>query len=208
MQEMDHDARAERSRTSKGELTRRAVLDAAIARFGREGFRATSVADIAREARVGGTVPYAYFPSKEALFLAAVDEDAAGVISEGLSTLEEVHSIREWPQTVIFTLLEALERHPLARRLLAGLEPEVTMRVLDVPALSELRKATAEQLRLDQEAGVVRRDIDPVSMANGLVAVMLSLLMSIVQLGPAAVAAYGDDVAGLIAAAIELPGRG
>ena len=30
---------------------------------------------------------YAYFPNKEALFLAAVDEDAAGVIHEGLATV-------------------------------------------------------------------------------------------------------------------------
>ncbi len=72
---------------SKGEQTRQAILDAAIARFGREGFRATSVADIARDAGVGGTVAYAYFPNKEALFLAAIDEDAAGVISEGLTSV-------------------------------------------------------------------------------------------------------------------------
>jgi len=69
---------------SKGAQTRRAILSSAIARFGREGYRATSVADIARDAAVGGSVAYAYFPNKEALFLAAVDEDAAGVIDEGL----------------------------------------------------------------------------------------------------------------------------
>ncbi len=63
---------------TKGAQTRQAILDAAIARFGRDGFRATSVADIARDATVGGTVAYAYFPNKEALFLAAIDEDAAG----------------------------------------------------------------------------------------------------------------------------------
>ena len=34
--------------------------------------------------------------------------------------------------------------HPLARRLPAGLEPEVTVRVLDIPALTELRKACTE----------------------------------------------------------------
>src|SRR3954468_18237529 len=69
---------------SKGEQTRQAILTAAIYRFGRDGYRATSVADIARDAGVGGTVAYAYFPSKEALFLAAIDEDAAAVIQEGL----------------------------------------------------------------------------------------------------------------------------
>ena len=49
---------------TKGELTRDAILRAAIARFGREGYRATSVADIARDAGVGGTVAYAYWAKK------------------------------------------------------------------------------------------------------------------------------------------------
>src|SRR3954468_24086662 len=110
---------------SKGQQTRQAILRAAIARFGRDGYRATSVADIARDASVGGTVAYAYFPSKEALFLAAVDEDAAGGVQEGLSTIDDA-GIDDWRETLIFTLLGAVEHHPLARRLLAGLEPDVT----------------------------------------------------------------------------------
>ena len=68
---------ADQGASSKGAQTRQHILAAAIARFGRDGFRSTSVADIARDAGVGGTVAYAYFPNKEALFLAAVDEDAA-----------------------------------------------------------------------------------------------------------------------------------
>src|SRR5258708_34803790 len=124
---------------TKGERTRQAVIDAAIARFGRDGYRSTSVADIARDASVGGTVTYAYFPSKEALFLAAVDEDAARVIHEGVSSvIDDPAAVPDWRQTLIFTLVEAVEHHPLARRLLAGHEPEVTDRVLEIPALTEL----------------------------------------------------------------------
>src|SRR3954452_7939296 len=114
---------------SRGERTRQAILDAAIVRFGRDGYRASSVADIARDAGVGGTVAYAYFPSKEALFLAALDEDAAAVISEGLSTILVHADVTDWRQSLIFTLVGAVDHHPLARRLLAGLEPDVTDRV-------------------------------------------------------------------------------
>jgi AcrR family transcriptional regulator len=191
----------EQSNETKGAQTRRAVLDAAIARFGRDGYRSTSVADIARDASVGGTVAYAYFPSKEALFLAAVDEDAAGVIHEGLATIMDEPFLQNWRQTLIFTLVEAVERHPLAKRLLAGLEPEVTVRVLEVPALNELRKACAERLRSEQAAGTVRPDIDPVAIGNGIVALMLSMLMSVVQLGSQA-AAYSGDVASVFEAAL------
>jgi len=188
---------------SKGEVTRAAILEAAIVRFGRDGYRPTSVADIARDAGVGGTVAYAYFPNKEALFLAALDEDAAAVIHEGLSTVLHSTDLIDWRQTLIFTLVAAVERHPLARRLLAGLEPDVTDRVLEIPALTELRKAVGERLRNEQLNGTVRSDIDPAAVGNGIVAIMLSLLMSVVQLGSDAAAPYSIDVASVFEAALE-----
>jgi AcrR family transcriptional regulator len=190
---------------TKGERTRQAVIDAAIARFGRDGYRATSVADIARDASVGGTVAYAYFPNKEALFLAAVDEDAAGVIREGASSFIEEVEPRDWRETLILTLLDAVERHPLAERLLAGLEPEVTARVLETPALADLRKACAERLRAEQLNGTMRPELDPVRIANGLVSIVLSVLMSVVQVGGETVRTYGADVAAVLEAAVGMP---
>jgi AcrR family transcriptional regulator len=188
---------------SKGERTRQAILEAAIERFGREGFRATSVANIARDADVGGSVPYAYFADKEALFMAALDEDAAAVIHEGLSTLLDDPTILDWRRLLIFTLVDAVERHPLAKRLLAGLEPDVTDRVLEIPALAELRKACAERLRAEQLAGTVRSELDVTVIANGVVAIVLSLLMSVVQLGRNAAAPYTDDIAAVFEAALR-----
>ncbi|MBI2708611.1 MAG: TetR/AcrR family transcriptional regulator [Actinobacteria bacterium] len=191
------------SAATKGEQTRHAILRAAIARFGREGFRSTSVADIARDAGVGGTVAYAYFPNKEALFLAAVDEDAAAVINEGLAALDVAGA--GWGERLVFTLLEAVERHPMARRLLSGLEPDVTTRVLEIPALAELRKACAELIRAQQVSGAVRDDIDATQIANGIVAIMLSLLMSLVQFGREAALTYGADVTAVFDAALDPP---
>jgi AcrR family transcriptional regulator len=187
---------------TKGERTRQAVIDAAIARFGRDGYRATSVADIARDASVGGTVAFTYFLNKEALFLAAVDEDAAGVIREGASSFIEEVGPKDWRETLILTLVEAVERHPLAKRLLAGLEPEVTARVLETPALADLRKACAQRLRTEQLNGTVRPELDPVRIANGLVSIVLSLLMSVVQVGGDAARTYGADVAAVLEAAV------
>ncbi len=193
---------------SKGEQTRSAILQAAIARFGRDGYRATSVADIARDAGVGGTVPYAYFPNKEALFLSAVDEDAAAVIEEGVTSVLADIGSGQWQQSLVFTLVEAVEHHPLARRLLAGLEPGVTERVLEIPALTELRKACAQRLREEQLAGTVRPDIDPVAVGNGIVAIVLSLVMSVLQIGTEATAPYAPDVASVFEAALGHVRRG
>ena len=199
-------------KATKGFHTRRAILEAAVARFGREGFRATSVADIARDAGVGGTVAYAYFPNKEALFLDAIDEDAAAVIEEGLALVSDDPLSRRptpdhWRQSLVFTLLSAVEQHPLARRLLAGLEPDVTERVLEIPALAQLRKACAERLREEQVTGSVRPDIDPVVVGNGIVSIILSLLMSLVQVGANVATLYGRDVAAVLEAALEAPVR-
>lgn len=188
---------------TKGAQTRQAILDAAIVRFGREGYRATSVADIARDASVGGSVAYAYFADKEALFLAALDEDAAAAIGEGVSTAFGDPDEPDWRQTLFFTLVDAVDRHPLARRVLGGLEPEVTERVLEIGALNELRRACGERLRAEQRTGVVRPDVDPTVMGNGIVAIMLSLLMSVAQLGTGATGPYGADVAAVFRAALD-----
>lgn len=194
--------------STKGEQTRRAILAAAIERFGRDGFRSTSVADIARDAAVSGTLAYNYFDNKESLFLAALDEDAAGVIAEGMVAMPSARSVKmavneAWRDKLIFLLLDALDDHPLARRVLGGLEPQVTGRIIELPALTELRLAVGEQLRIDQEAGLVRPDIDPMAIGAGAVTMYLSILMSIVQFGTEGLATYGPDVMALLAAAIE-----
>lgn len=188
---------------TKGEQTRRAILDAAIARFGREGYRATSIADVARDAGVGGTVTYTYFPNKEALFLAAVDEDAAALIQRALTEVFAGQLDDDWRRALFFSLIGSVDRHPLARRLLAGLEPDVTARVLEMPALAEMRKACIEQFRAEQAAGLMRSDIDAAQVANGFVAIQLSLLMSIVQIGTDVAETYADDVSALFRAALE-----
>jgi AcrR family transcriptional regulator len=167
----------------KGARTRQALLHAAIERFARDGFRGTSVAEIARTANLSGTAAYVYFPNKEALFVAAVDEDAAGVVHDGLGLILDPDNTQEWRTGLLVTLLESLEAHPLARRILAGLEPDFTVRLLDIPVLAELRKASADQLRAQQVRGEVRGDIDPERMAGGLLTIVLSMLMSLIQTG-------------------------
>jgi AcrR family transcriptional regulator len=190
---------------TKGERTRKALLDAAIARFGRDGYRGTSVAEIARDARLSGTAAYVYFPNKEALFVAAVDEDAAAVIEEGLASLTGDINLDRWRQTLIFTLLSAVERHPLARRVLTGLEPEFTVRLIAIPALEQLRKECDERIRAQQLAGQVRADIDARQIANGLVTIVLSLLMSLLQTGTDPATLLGADVAAVVEAALSPP---
>ena len=193
--------------TAKGARTRDAILAAAIERFGRDGYRATSVADIARDAQVGGSVAYAYFPNKESLFLAALDEDAAQAIREGVSHLLVEGGHERWHASLIPTLVEALSRHPLARRVVTGLEPTVTDRVSEIPAMGELRQAVGARLRADQALGRVRRDIDPTPIGNGIVTITMALLMGALQVGVGALGDLGDDVWAVFSAALEPPAQ-
>jgi AcrR family transcriptional regulator len=169
---------------TKGERTRARLLDAAVRRFAADGFRRTSVAAVARDAEVTPAAVYAYFPSKEGLFEAAVDTDAAALILETLEELEPAGGALDeaWPQ-LIGTLLAGLDHHPLARRVLAGHEREALPRLLGLPALADLRAVLAASLAADQEKGVVRADVDPGVLALGLESIVLSLLMSILVVG-------------------------
>jgi hypothetical protein len=57
------------------------------------------------------------------------------------------------------------------------------MRLLQIPALQELRKTVTELIRAQQMDGGVRQDIDPGQTASGMVVIVISLLMATMQTG-------------------------
>jgi AcrR family transcriptional regulator len=183
---------------SKGARTRQQLLDAAIVCFGRHGYRSSSVAEIARDVGLSAPAAYVYFPNKEALFLAAV-------IDEGLTSIAGSKGATRWRRALIATLFESVDRHPLARRVLAGLEPGFTVRLLHLPALEQMRKACGERVRARQLAGLVSPDIDAFTVGSGLVTVVLSLLMSSIQMGVTPATLLGSDVAAFVDAALGPP---
>lgn len=181
---------------TKGDRTRQALLDAAIVRFAREGFRGTSVADVCRDAGLSTTASYPYFAGKEALFIAAVDEDVAGLIADAVSlvTIDEQRSA--WGTVMMQALVDHMSDHPLAGRIVKGLEPDFTMRLLHIPALQELRKTVTELIRDQQMGGRVRQDIEPGQTASGIVVIVISLLMATMQ--------TGADASGYLQVAVDV----
>ncbi len=171
---------------TKGDRTRQVLLAAAVVRFAREGYRGTSVADVCRDAALSTTASYPYFPNKEALFVAAVDEDVAGLIDDAVSFVTIGENPDSWGGVMMQALLSHVPEHPLAGRILKGLEPDFTMRLLHIPALQELRKTVTELIRDEQVTDKVRQDIDPAQTAGGMVVIVISLLMASVQTGPGA----------------------
>ena len=189
--------------STKGDRTRQSVIAAAVVRFAREGYRGTSVTDVCRDAGLSTTASYPYFPNKEALFVAAVDEDVAGLITDGVSLVMVETSSEHWGRVILGGLIDRMDDHPLARRIISGLEPEFTMRLLGIPALAQLRKEVSERLAAQQLTGAVRRDVDPVQMANGMVIIVISLLMSTAQTGAAGFELVADDVEAVLHAAVR-----
>ena len=172
---------------TKGERTRARLLQVAVRRFAVDGFRRTSVAAVAEEAGVTAAAVYAYFPGKEGLFEAAVDADAAALISEASEGVDDRALASPEPR-LLPALMAGLERHRLARRVLAGQEQEVIDRLLSIPALLNLRTRLAEALAAGQDEGRVRADIDPKAIAVGLETLTLALLMAWLK-----VPQYGEE---------------
>ena len=168
---------------TKGDRTRQALLEAAIVRFAREGYRGTSVADVCRDAGLSTTASYPYFANKEVLFVAAVDEDVAGLIADAVSLVAIDQQPDAWGTVMMQALVAHMPEHPLAGRIVKGLEPDFTMRLLHIPALQELRKTVTELIRREQTDDRVRQDIDPGQTASGMVVIVISLLMATMQTG-------------------------
>src|SRR5947208_12439912 len=84
-------------REERSERSRRQVLDAALELFSHRGYRATTVRDIAGDARVSTGNVYHHFPDKETIFRSLLDE---------------------------FWRITETKRYPFTRALLAGRFPD------------------------------------------------------------------------------------
>jgi AcrR family transcriptional regulator len=180
----DDEADGDATLETKGERTRRRLLEIAVERFGSQGYRGTSVSEIARAAGLTQAAVYAYFESKEQLFDAAVDADAEAAILAAAAGVATTPAAQRGPMGRVL-LVGGHGNHPLAERVLAGKEPDTLPRLVDLPALGQLRSLIADRVRLAQETEEVRRDIDPDQFADGAEAIILSLLMSITVIGQA-----------------------
>ena len=166
---------------TKGERTRRRLLELAVRRFAEDGYRATSVSAIAREAGLSQAAVYAYFDNKEALFQAAVDLDAADLIAGARAELDEDLPLVELIPGLLLHLRIGVDQHRLARRVLAGQEPEVIHRLADLPALQDITAELTRRLAAAGTEGLVDPEIEAATLALGIETVVLGLLMSSIQ---------------------------
>lgn len=190
---------------AKGARTRQALLDAAVAHFAAVGERAASVPVIARGVGITPSAVYAHFPSKRALFDAAVDNDVSELILDAVPDLLEGTFDHDFGR-VFARLLRALPAHPLARRILSGEEQWGTERLAFLPSEVRLHAGIATALRRGQKDGSVRRDVDVEALSVGLEAIVVALLVSILQTGGVIDPAVSSGVLAVLDASIRPPG--
>jgi TetR/AcrR family transcriptional regulator len=160
-------------RVRNPERTRQAVLDAAERLFAERGFAGTSMRDISRASGISQPLTHHHFGTKEDLYLAVrgrvCENYAARFPDIALKTDQPVDVRAELERFFAF-----LGDHGAYLRLLAWahLEGNNPMWPTDMPPM----KALIARIEVAQQAGLMRRDIDPVNlsiMMVGLIAYWL-----------------------------------
>ena len=110
------DSRNFQAKTSKGEATRRKLMEAAEEIFGLKGFYNTSIVDITQKAQVAMGTFYVYFPGKKDIFEELVKElshDLRKEISQAVAGLATRQEIEEKGLTAFLTYIK--KHHNLYR---------------------------------------------------------------------------------------------
>lgn len=163
-------------RSQHVEATRRAVLAAARAAFGRKGYTQTSVDEIAAAARVTKGAVYHHFAGKEALFRAVyaeVEAEAqartAGAVDRGRSAIDQI--VAGVNAYLDVALDEEIRRITLVDGpAVLGLEPEgpADQQPGYVALRLSLATAIAHGQIIDLDPGVLAHLIGGLSLLGGL----------------------------------------
>lgn len=145
-------------REEKNQLTRRRILDSALTEFAEQGFRAGSVNTISSAEGLSKGILYHYFPTKEALYLACVEE-----CFERLTSYLKDHALVEGVtietqlETYFNTRLSFFINYPVYQRIFcdAVIAPPVPLE----KAIGE-KKAGFDQLNID----ILNRLLEPAAL--------------------------------------------
>ena len=159
---------------------REQVLQAAWACFSRNGFHATTMADVIAESGLSAGAVYRYFDGKAALVRATADRalgEIGGTLAELVDAAEAVH-----PVDVLERILDTVDRLATAGptditrvALMAWAESLRAPEIHDVTsrAMTGLRGRLAELNRRARDAGLLSPEADPDVVASATVSLVL-----------------------------------
>lgn len=160
---------------------RRQVLTAAHRCFARRGLHATTMQEIADEAGLSAGALYRYFDGKEAL-IEALAAWGRELKQEALEALRPGGGVEALVQ-VVRDMLRPLAADSAETEAALRLDVRLWSEALDQPAIRRLFRAQsaalkgpiADFLRVEQEGGRVRHDIDPEAAAEAVFALLAGL---------------------------------
>lgn len=162
--------------STKAELTRTRILDAAIALFGNTGTPSASIVEVAQRAGLTSQAVYRYFRNKDDLFHAAVEKDLSDLIFGCLKTVSQlpapILSGAYWE-----TFVARIDQHPLAVNSINTRNPEVLRILSECEATALFKEALAIDVAGGIEHKFMRQDVDPVMLgaSAGYIAVEISI---------------------------------
>lgn len=140
------------------------ILDAAERLFARQGFRATTIQRIAREARANSALIYYYFGDKEGLYRSVLGRFADDLIGQATAALDAAESAEAAVGAIVRTQAAVLSAHPERARLIFRELVDHDARHA-VPLITQLAARVFSRLcatiEAGQRAGRMRRDLDP-----------------------------------------------
>lgn len=145
-------------REERSERSRRQVLDAALQLFSRQGYRGTTVRDIAEQAGVSTGNVYHHFPDKETIFRTLLDEYAGIAASTrfpfvralrsghfpdnlealGFAARDSVRQFRQYQALIFVDVIEFDGTH--IRRFFGDMSARFTASLGDSDSMDEIRR--------------------------------------------------------------------
>jgi AcrR family transcriptional regulator len=177
--------------TRKGQATRDRIVAAAARLMIEQGVARTTIEDIQAAAGVSPSQLYHYFPGKDALVSAVIDQQTAQVLQiqhSGLGSLDTIDSLTRWRDLMvgILTEVQCSGGCPLGSLASDLSESDPVARVQLAGAFAQWEGLIRDGLVQMQERGELTPDADPADLAVAmLAAVQGGLLLSQVRRDPA-----------------------
>jgi AcrR family transcriptional regulator len=167
--------------SSRGEDTRSKILHTALELFSKNGYDATSIAEICQKAEVSKGAFYYHFPSKQDLFLALMAgwlDELDGMLKEQAASAADIPQAIENMAGVSGSLFEALEGgFPILLEFWtqANRQPEIWQRAVE-PYRNYL-SYFAEVIQNGKVQDAFEVDLDPELAARLLMGVAMGFLL-------------------------------
>ncbi|GAA4816431.1 TetR/AcrR family transcriptional regulator [Nocardioides caeni] len=156
------------------------VLDAARDLFARQGFARTTMEDVARAAGLSRITVYRRLESKEALVEQVVFREFRAYFNQFLAAISSAHTVEDRVAVGFVGSMTAIRNNPLIRGLMTA-DPQLVVPTIlgeGGRTMVMVSQFLAGQLRREQDAGHVGADVDVDVVADLMVRISGSLLMT------------------------------